>query len=82
MMGMNSLSSNIVFYPNVGTNIRIAASKPWKSPDRVKEAGKKGRPLTGDPQAMIDFCLNHCPFPNGECRNCVESRMKEKKVEA
>lgn len=23
-----------------------------------------------DTKEHIDFCLNHCPYPNEECRNC------------
>lgn len=49
------------------TNFFISATKPWNSPDAVDKTERWGT----DAQAQIDFCLEHCPFADGECVDCL-----------
>lgn len=51
------------------TNYFISAVKPWQSPD----AGVKIERWGTDTQAQIDFCLEHCPYADGECADCLAS---------
>ena len=46
----------------------ITAVVPWKSIYREDTAAEKH---TTDTQEEIDFCLNHCPYANTECCNCL-----------
>ena len=53
----------------------ITAVAPWNSPFREEKSG-----LHTDSQQNIDFCLNHCPYADSECCNCL-SGGKPKKAE-
>lgn len=49
------------------TNYFISATRPWASPD----AGEKIERWGTDTQAQIDFCLEHCPYADGDCVDCL-----------
>ena len=45
----------------------ITAVKPWKaSPPELEEAV-----FVRDTQENIDFCLNHCPYADSDCCDCL-----------
>lgn len=48
------------------------AEKPWAYP-MLKPRKKAGRPKIWGTQDEIDFCLYHCPFPDGECKNDIST---------
>lgn len=51
----------------------VTAVAPWKSVYRDEPAKK----YTQDSQETIDFCLNHCPYANTECCNCVSGKEEK-----
>lgn len=66
-------------------NIRFCL--PWNSPDAEPDEGVPGRfsshaiikpAMAARDIAEIDFCLNHCPYPDTECRNCFSSRGRKR----
>lgn len=44
----------------------ITAVAPWNSPYREEKSGSNT-----ESQQNIDFCLNHCPYADSECCNCL-----------
>ena len=45
----------------------LRGHRPWNS---AESSGTDGPIHFRDSQEHIDFCLNHCPYPDTECQNC------------
>lgn len=61
------------------TNYFISSQKPWNSPG----AGEKIERWGTDTQAQIDYCLEHCPYADSDCVDCLgERKGKESKKPA